>query len=105
MPLYDGLCPECNVVEIYKGMNEPWPKRCPKCGGREFYRQFNNAVALHAAADQGWENENGGAGHYMGQLGRLKRPDGTLNPDTHCRSRAEAIDKFKRRGYDDISPC
>lgn len=102
MPRYDGICPTCGTIEIVKRMNEFWPKKCPKCGGKEFDRVFTTAVAFHPPADAGWEQENGGLGRYLPQAGRVKRPDGTLNPETHARSRAEAIEIFKKRGYPSI---
>ncbi len=102
MPLYDGDCQSCGIVEVYKSMNAPWPKKCPKCGAKGFDRIFNSGMGFIPAADSGWELESNGAGRYCPQLGRIKRPDGSLNPDTHCRSRAEAIDKFKARGYPNI---
>lgn len=100
MPLYDHQCPHCGVVEVMHGMNEPAPPRCPNCGAKPFDRVYE-IPRFNRAADQGWENENNGAGRYMGQMGPMKK-NGALNPDTHCRSRAEAIDRFKRLGYSDI---
>jgi putative FmdB family regulatory protein len=104
-PLYEYVCAECGPFEIFKGMNDPAPKRCPTCKGLDFGRVFSAGVAFVPAADQGWEQENGGAGHYCPQLGKRwidPHTRTTLNPDAHTKSRSDAIDKFKRRGYDSI---
>ncbi len=105
MPCYDGTCLTCGVVEIYKGMNDPFPEKCPQCKGNGFERVFANQVAFHAPCDAGWESENGGMGKWMPQLGARYLDAHTktkLNPDAYAKSRVDAIDKFKRKGYDDI---
>lgn len=102
MPLYDGNCLTCGTVEILKGMNDPWPEKCPRCKGRSFTRIFGTAVAFHAPCDSGWEQENNGMGKWMPQLGTRYLDPHTktkLNPDAYAKSRAEAIEKFQKRGY------
>jgi putative FmdB family regulatory protein len=103
MPLYDGECLTCGVVEILKGMNDPWPEKCPQCKGNGFTRIFCTAVSFHKPSDANWEQENNGLGHYCPQLGprfldayTKKQP----NPAAYAKSNADAYDKFLRRGYD-----
>lgn len=105
MPTYDGNCLTCGTVEIYKGMNDPWPEKCPQCKGNGFERIYSTNVALHGPCDSGWETENDGLGKWMPQLGARyldAHTRTTKNPAAYCRSRADAIDAFKRKGYDDI---
>jgi putative FmdB family regulatory protein len=108
MPRYDGECLTCGTVEIVKGMNDPWPVKCPQCKGNGFTRIFTCGVAFHAPADSGWDTKNGGLGEWMPQLGKRYLDGATKtqpNPDAYARSRSEAIDKFKRRGYPNIEKC
>lgn len=105
MPLYDYECPTCGVVEVFKGMNDPAPARCPQCKSTTFDRVFSTQTAFIAPCDSGWETENDGLGKWMPQLGaRYLDPHTrtTKNPAAYARSRADAIDAFKRKGYDDI---
>lgn len=44
---------------------------------------------------QGWEQENGGRGRYISQIA-LKQGD----RGAYCRSRGEALEKAKRRGFE-----
>lgn len=105
MPCYDGTCLTCGTVEIYKGMNDPWPLKCPRCKGNGFERIFSTQTAFHAPCDAGWESENNGLGHWMPQLGPRFKDAKTKqipNADAYARSQADGIEKFKRKGYDDI---
>jgi putative FmdB family regulatory protein len=103
---YDFFCEGCNKeVEIVKGMNDPSPEHCPECGSKRWHRVFGSAVAVHPPADAGWESKNNGLGEFMPQLGTRYLDPFTKtqpNPNAYARSRAEAIEKFKRRGYTDI---
>lgn len=109
MPLYAFFCEHCNgEVEVLKGMNDPSPKRCPACGCSRFHRIYGQSVAFHGSCDEGWEQENDGLGKWMPQLGARYLDAHTRtkkNPDAYARSRAEAIEKFQKRGYNksDIS--
>lgn len=44
--------------------------------------------------DAGWENENGGRGRYISQIAEKLDDRGA-----YCRSRTEALEKAKRRGF------
>ncbi len=105
MPRYDGTCPKCGTIEIIKSMNDAWPKSCPQCKGDTFDREFNFQTSFHQAADSGWENENNGLGRYLPQAGPRYLDAKTKqkpNPDAYARSRSEAVDRFKKRGYPEI---
>ncbi len=107
MPLYDYLCKKCGIVEVFHGMTDFRPRNCTKCGRKGFAKQISAGAAFHAAPDSGWEQKNGGLGEYMPQMGLEYlggRKDGVRNPATHCRTRAEAIDRFKRQGKD-VEKC
>lgn len=43
---YDYECTECKVVfEVEKGIKDPPPSRCPKCGSSKVQRHFSAADA------------------------------------------------------------
>jgi len=50
MPTYDIHCGACNrEFEVFHGINEPDPKRCPKCGKTgKLRRMFTKAPAYHS---------------------------------------------------------
>ncbi len=96
MPRYDGDCQKCGTIEIVKRMNDPFPRKCPSCGGA-FARVFNTDIAVKAPPDSGWESENGGRGRYISQLQREPGNSGS-DPEAFCRSQSEIFEKCKRRG-------
>ncbi len=103
MPLYDGECLTCGVVEILKGMNDPFPVKCPQCKGNGFSRVYASQVAFHKPSDAGWESEDGGLGHWCPQLGPRWLDAHTRkipNMAARARNNNDAYDKFLRRGYD-----
>jgi hypothetical protein len=95
-----GHC--ASVVEIDKRMNDPSPTTCLRCHGK-LERIYS--INFHGSCDAAQEMENDGFGKWYPQLGpryldaktKTKR-----NPDAYARSRADAIDKFKRKGYQSI---
>lgn len=103
MPIYEHRCERCGVIEHERRMSEPSPTQCPQCGMPGLLRIYN--AHLHGAVDAGQENENNGMGKFYPQLGPQfldAKTKTTRNPDAHARSRVDAIEKFKRRGYSDI---
>ncbi len=101
MPLYDYRCRTCGIIEVFHGMTDFRPRNCTKCKRPGFRKLFTAQAAFIPAADSGWEQKNGGLGEYMPQMGREfigDRHDGVRNPATHCRNRAEAIERFRRQG-------
>jgi putative FmdB family regulatory protein len=40
MPAYDFTCTNCGEIEIFKGMLDPNPVICPRCGHTELVRRF-----------------------------------------------------------------
>ena len=105
MPCYDGECPKCGVIEIVKSMNDPWPKKCPECKGGTFERCFNTTVRFQGSVDENWHTENNGLGRYLPQAGPRYLDAYTKtkpNPDAYARSRNDAIEKMKKRGYPTI---
>lgn len=98
MPRYDFICPKCGVFEVLKGMNDPSPKRCKKCKSA-VDRVYDRSVALIPPVDSGWENENGGRGRYIAQIGD---PD---DPGCYARARHEIPDLAKRKGFTSIQKC
>ena len=99
MPRYDYECAECGVFEVIKGMRDPAPKRCPKCKGKEVSRVFDCSTAFIPPVDSGWENENGGRGRYIDQLGDPG------DPGCYARSRHQIPDLAKRKGFTRIEKC
>jgi putative FmdB family regulatory protein len=103
MPVYEFRCQaKCGLIEVTKRMADPSPTTCPHCGAslERIYSAY-----LHGACDAAQELENDGLGKWNPQLGpryldaktKTKR-----NPDAYARSRADAADKFKRKGYESV---
>lgn len=106
MPTYEFQCENCDVVEVFHGMNEKHPKACPQCGSKDFELVFNTHVSFIKPADSNWENENNGLGRWLPQAGpryldakTKKKP----NLKAYARSQNAAIERFKERGYTDIT--
>lgn len=100
MPAYDYDCSACGTFEVIKGMNDPPPKKCPRCGSKEIARIFApGRIAFLPPKDSGWEHEGQGRGRYIGQLGAVD------DPNAYCRSRSEIPEKAKRLGFQRIEKC
>jgi putative FmdB family regulatory protein len=97
-PLYEYECPKCGVYEVVKGMRDPGPKRCKTCR-KKVAQVFNTRVAFIPPVDSGWENEGGGRGRYIAQLGDPN------DPGCYARSRHEIPDLAKRKGFQTITKC
>lgn len=104
MPCYEFSCDHCEVVQLVHPMSEAHPKKCPQCGSSNFHQIFS-VPATMASADAGWEAENHGMGRYLPQAGPRYLDAYTKtkpNPDAYARSRNDAIEKMKKRGYPTI---
>ncbi len=100
MGCYDYDCAKCGTFEVIKGMRDPAPKKCPTCGGAAINRIFTpGRIAFIPPVDSGWENENGGRGRYIGQLGAAD------DPSAYCRSRSDIPERAKRAGFQRIEKC
>lgn len=99
MTIYQHSCSTCGEMELERRMRDPQPTTCPQCGG---YLERIYSAHLHGAVDAGQENENRGMGKWYPQMGtqfldaKTKR---IRNPESHARSRADALDKCKRKGW------
>lgn len=97
MPVYQYRCAECEAEwEEYHSMHETPRIPCPKCSGAQTGKCFNYSVTFIGAKDANWEGENGGKGRRFSQLAKHAKDD---SQDCHFRSRNEAIEAAKRRGY------
>ncbi len=97
-PLYDFACSKCGTFEVLKGMRDPNPTKCPTCRGA-IERVFNTKVAFIPPVDSNWENESGGRGRYIAQLGDPN------DPGCYARSRHQIPDLAKRKGFTQIDKC
>jgi putative FmdB family regulatory protein len=99
MPTYEFRCfGDCKKIEITKGMNDPSPETCPHCGGS---LQRIYSCYFHGPCDAGDESQNNGAGKWYPELGARyldAHTKTTINPKSHFRSRADAIESVNRRG-------
>lgn len=93
MPRFDMECQVCGRAwEAIIRMTESCPC-CPECDSRDTMKVFNVAPAMRLR-DMGWEYENNGRGRYISQLA-----DGLRDPKAFCRSRTEAKEKARAKGY------
>jgi putative FmdB family regulatory protein len=47
MPTYDYECDACgHSLEVFQGINDPFMKKCPKCGKNKLKRQFGTGAAI-----------------------------------------------------------
>lgn len=68
-------------------------------------KKCDRVPMIAAAIDQNWERENGGMGKYLPQAGPRfldAKTKQVPNPQAYARSRSEAIERYKERGYPDI---
>lgn len=100
MPIYEFRCQKrCGLIEITKRMSDPSPTRCPHCGAclDRIYSAY-----LHGACDAAQETQNNGMGMFYPSLGPQfldAKTKTRRNPAAHARSRYEAMEKLRRRGY------
>lgn len=74
---------------------------CPRCRSKSVESVPTADVRVNPPLDRGWEYLNGGRGQYFSQLEPV--PTGTPSPSCHFRSRHEALEACKRRGFNVIS--
>jgi hypothetical protein len=89
-------------MELSRRMADPSPKKCPLCGSKKF-TQLLSRCYFQGACDAAQENQNNGAGMYYPQFGKRYLDPHTktkLNPAAHHRSRADALEYGKRKGWD-----
>lgn len=106
MPTYEHECAHCGLMELERRMSDPSPTSCPTCGAPGLVRIYQ--AHFHGACDANQESENNGLGKWYPQLGaRFLDPHTKTkpNPNAYARSRTDAIEKFKKRGYTDIEKC
>lgn len=101
MPAYDTECQKCGEIwEQTHMMREPH-SACPACKSKQVRTRHTAATIQFAAPlDAGWEYESGGRGRYFSQLETSKTC--TRSPENYFRSRNEAMEACKRRGFDII---
>lgn len=99
MPLYDTFCEKCDHLWEQKHLMREAHEPCPKCHSKQV-RTHITLGSIQIAAnslDAGWENEEGGRGRYFSQL--EDSATCTRSPKNFFRSRNEAIEACKRRGF------
>lgn len=95
MARYAYECATCGEMEISHPMKQDALSRCPVCKSKVFGRIITTVPRLKIP-DSGWENENGGKGRWISQLGKES------DRESYCRSRGEAVDKAKKQGFQTI---
>jgi len=102
MPIYEHRCSHCGDMELQRPMSAKAPKHCPICK-RKGFEQIFTSINFQGACDAAQENLNNGAGMYYPQFGTRYLDPHTktkLNPAAHHRSRADALEFGKRKGWD-----
>jgi putative FmdB family regulatory protein len=100
MPAYEHSCSHCGTMELFRRMSDPQPTKCPKCGRAGLERVYS--ANFIGAVDAGQENQNGGMGMFYPSLGPQfldAKTKTRRNPEAHARTRYEAMEKLRRRGY------
>jgi putative FmdB family regulatory protein len=100
MPIYEHECARCGRLELERRMSDPAPVKCPRCGRAGLTRIYS--AHFHGAVDAGQENENDGLGMWYPEMGARYLDPHTKtkrNPAAYARTRYEAMEKLKRRGY------
>lgn len=106
MPIYQHRCSKCGDMELQRSMKDPSPTKCPQCKRPGLERIYS--AYFHPPADMFNETKNKGAGEFYPQLGKQYLDPYTktkLNPESHARSQNDAIEKFKRAGYQQVDRC
>jgi len=104
MAEYETICLACDHVWDQSHSVHAAHEPCPNCRSEKVSRYFGNGLHTSVSAaslDTGWERENGGRGRYFSQLEQSATC--TRSPENCFRSRNEAIEACKRRGFDIIS--
>ena len=96
MPLYDTECRKCEHVWEQSHLMRESHEPCPKCGATDVFTVLQ-PLHVRAALDQGWEGENQGSGRYFPQF--EDSIDCSKSRKNCFRSRNEAIEEGKRRGF------
>ena len=100
---YDVLCLDCDHVhEQSHGMREKHAP-CPKCKSANVTTSISNTIRFNKPLDSNWENANGGRGEYFSQLEMKSTHPDHGTPDCYFRSRKDALEACKRRGFTVIS--
>ena len=95
--IYETLCQKCeHVFEQEHPMKEAHHP-CPKCSSKQVYSVIHGTTQFARPLDAEWEYLNGGRGQYFSQLETSKTC--TRSPENYFRSRNEAMEACKRRGY------
>ena len=103
MPNYDVLCLKCeHVAEQFHMMRESHAP-CPKCGSKDVTTAISNTIHFNPALDSSWEGLNGGRGQYFSQLETNCTDPKNGSRDCYFRSRNDALEACKRRGFNIIS--
>lgn len=101
MAEYETICLDCEHVWNQSHSVHDDHAPCPKCGSKKISTYFGNGMKMQIAAnslDCGWEHENGGRGRYFSQL--EDSVDCKPTNKNFFRSRNDAIEACKRRGFD-----
>lgn len=97
---YTTSCHKCSHEWDQSHPMKEAHEKCPKCGCKEVYSLIHGTTQIAPPLDRNWESLNGGRGQYFSQLETSKTC--TRSPENYFRSRNEAIEACKRRGWDII---
>lgn len=95
---YTTRCEKCTCVWDQSHSMKENHAPCPECGSNKVFSLIHGTTQFSAPLDAGWEYESGGRGRYFSQLETSRTC--TRSPENFFRSRNEAMEACKRRGFD-----
>lgn len=101
--VYDVLCLKCDHVHEQTHSMKEAHAPCPKCKSKNVTTAIGNTIHFNPALDQNWENLNGGKGQYFSGMETEIRDPNNGSANCYFRSRNDALEACKRRGFNIIS--
>lgn len=97
---YDTECQKCGKVWEQSHPMKEGHQPCPACKSKDVRSIIapQHAPRVNGFLDRDWPMLNGGRGQYFSQMETSKTC--TRSPENCFRSRADAIEACKRRGFD-----
>lgn len=100
--IYETHCLKCEKKWTQSHRMKDKHENCPACGSDKVESVIENgSVRFSQSMDVAWETENNGLGRYFSQLETSATC--TRSKENFFRSRNDAIEAAKRRGFEIIA--